>query len=148
MLCSGFAFSYYYINSIFSTPSSFRSPRSIDLAGLSFEEVSHQKGLAVKKTILGANEVPHILNFGQARLRPGQKVNLHVHPSKFEVFHCLSGEGIISISPSRGNGLQGASEIVNFSIGITTVVRPKEYHEISNVNNQDDLVFLYFGVEA
>jgi quercetin dioxygenase-like cupin family protein len=106
------------------------------------EAVGHQKDLIVKRTMVPSGVVPHLTNFAQAILPPGETVKSHSHDTKYEVFHCLSGKGTVVITGE-------IVETLEFTPGRTIVVYPQEVHSISNaVDASKDLKFIYFGVSS
>lgn len=87
--------------------------------------------------MLRRGDVPHLMNFSQSRLAPGQVARSHRHADMFEVFFVQAGEGVMRVDGAE-QGLQA---------GICVMVEPEEEHEIANTGS-GELVLLYFGVEV
>ncbi|MGQ9871142.1 cupin domain-containing protein [Leptodesmis sp.] len=106
------------------------------LSDLSAEFVSHNPEIQ-KKVMLRPGDLPHLTNFSQARLAPGQIASAHQHIDMYEVFFVISGTGVITIDRTP----------YALTPGVCVAVEPGEHHEVKNTGN-DELVLTYFGVLA
>ena len=104
------------------------------LSQLPTEFVRHNPAIQ-KKVLLQPGELPHLTNFSQARLAPGQVAPAHDHSDMVEVFFVEAGQGAIAID--------GVS--YPLAPGDCVAVEPGEAHEVSNPGTQD-LVITYFGI--
>mmetsp|Transcript_44815 Transcript_44815/g.72987 ORF Transcript_44815/g.72987 Transcript_44815/m.72987 type:complete len:151 (-) Transcript_44815:65-517(-) len=123
---------------------SLRQDSSIDLAmvklavnlnDLAWEHVSHQPEIT-KRVMIKKGSVPHLTNFSQAKFKPRQRVEEHLHPDMFEVFFIESGEGLITV------------EGVEISVRPGSCIRvgAGEKHSVVNTSDSEDLVMTYFGI--
>lgn len=108
----------------------------VSLADLTEEGVSHNPEIR-KRVMLGRGDVPHLMNFSQSRITPGQVARAHRHADMFEVFFVQAGEGVMSVD--------GAEQ--RLEAGVCVMVEPGEAHEIT-CTGSGELVLLYFGVEV
>ncbi|MBF2025236.1 MAG: cupin domain-containing protein [Oscillatoriales cyanobacterium C42_A2020_001] len=106
------------------------------LSELATEFVSHNPAIQ-KKVMLRSGELPHLTNFSQARLAPGQIAAAHRHTDMYEVFFVEAGEGMIEIDQTP----------YPLQPGVCVAVEPGERHEVSNTGTEE-LVLTYFGVLA
>ena len=106
------------------------------LEGLKSVPVSHQPSIA-KKVLLARGEVPALTNFSQAVFRPGDAVAAHRHADMWEIFFVRSGGGAIEVNGTEATLAENQC----------WVIEPGEVHSIRN-NGREDLVLLYFGLEA
>jgi mannose-6-phosphate isomerase-like protein (cupin superfamily) len=106
------------------------------LANLPIESVSHNPEIK-KQVMLRRGDVPHLTNFSQAVLPPGQTANAHRHEGMFEVFFVQAGEGLIRVDDKEQR----------IEAGICVAVEPGEAHEIEN-SGPGELVLIYFGIEV
>ncbi len=98
--------------------------------------VSHDPD--IKKRVMFKNgDIPHITQYSQATLLPGQVAHAHAHKDMYEVFFCISGYGIITI-----NG-----EIYKLLPGAFILCEPEELHEITN-NGNEPLILNQLGIVA
>lgn len=58
--------------------------------------VSHHPDIK-KRTLIDSNQIPKLMMYGTAVLKPGQKVEIHKHDTMFEVFHIQTGKAIFTI---------------------------------------------------
>ena len=91
-----------------------------------------------KKSILEYARVDHITGFSYAELLPHDRVELHSHQSKDEVFHVVEGDGTVTI---RNGDLE---RVLHIETGTTVVLYAKEKH--SFLSGDNGLKMLYFGV--
>ncbi len=108
----------------------------ISLEDLPETGVSHNPEIR-KQIILARGDVPHLTNFSQSVLLPGQSVSAHAHTDMHEIFFVVSGAGRVRID---GDGKP-------FGAGACIAVEPGETHEIFNTGDEE-LVLLYFGIET
>jgi quercetin dioxygenase-like cupin family protein len=110
--------------------------RIVRLDALAAERVVHNPAIA-KRVMLRAGEVPHLTQFAQARLAPGQVAPGHAHADMWEIFFAAEGEGELEID--------GA--VHRLPAGTCIAVEPGETHELRNPG-EAELVVLYLGVRA
>lgn len=96
--------------------------------------VSHNPEIK-KRTLIGYNEIPQLMMYGTAVLKPGQEVEIHKHETMFEVFHIQSGKAIFTISDK-------AYEV---GPGHCITIEPGELHAQRNPFNID-ASWTYFGI--
>lgn len=106
------------------------------LQHLAEEAVSHNPRIR-KKVFLRKGEVPHLAGFSRAVFPPGAVAGAHTHADLYEVFLVESGVGL----------LKGQDGDVPLAAGDCIAVSPGEGHELGNTG-QEDLVLVYFGIEA
>lgn len=94
--------------------------KRISLSDLPLEAVSHNRAIQ-KKVLLRSGDVPHLVNFSQARFAPGQVAAAHHHTDMYEIFFVEAGQGAIAIN--------GISHIL--APGVCVAVEPGETHEVS-----------------
>ncbi len=87
--------------------------------------------------MIKSGDMPHLTNFSQAILSPGQIASAHIHQDMSEVFFVESGSGVIYINKSK----------YPLKKGTCIVVEMQEIHEIVNTSNSD-LVLTYFGIKT
>ena len=110
--------------------------KRVALGDLPVERVFHNPEIA-KQVMLRQGEVPHLAQFAQAKLAPGQLAPGHVHADMWEIFFAQSGSGAIQV-----DGVLHA-----LPAGTCIAVAPGETHELRNPGAVE-LVVLYFGVKA
>lgn len=108
----------------------------ISLADLPEEEVSHNPEIK-KRVMLRRGQLPHLTNFTQSTLLPGQTARAHRHPDMYEIFFVQSGAGVIRINDATHQLVAGHC----------VTVEPGEAHEIASTG-PTELVLLYFGLEV
>lgn len=99
------------------------------------QPVSHDPHI-MKKIMIENGEIPNIVGFAQVYIKPGQKVERHVHQDKFEVFLIEEGEGKIKIN----------DETYPIKTGDCFRLDPGDFHEIVP-SDDTSVVITYFGVE-
>lgn len=110
--------------------------KRVALGEIPVERVFHNPEIA-KQVMLRLGDVPHLTQFAQARLAPGQVAPGHAHADMWEIFFAHSGDGAIEID--------GALHAL--AAGTCIAVAPGETHELRNPGDAE-LVVLYFGVKA
>ena len=110
--------------------------KRVVLGDLPVERVFHNPAIA-KQVMLRLGEVPHLTQFAQAKLAPGQVAPGHAHADMWEIFFAQSGSGALVID--------GA--IRTLAAGTCIAVAPGETHELRNVGDAE-LVVLYFGLQS
>ena len=108
----------------------------VSLAGLPEGYVSHNPEIK-KKVMLGRDDLPHVTNFSQAVLGPGQVADAHSHGDMYEVFFVESGAGTICVD----------GEVHRLEPGVCVAVTPGEIHEVANTGTVE-FVLTYFGVKG
>jgi mannose-6-phosphate isomerase-like protein (cupin superfamily) len=88
-----------------------------------------------KKVFIGKGEIPHLMNFGTAILKPGQFVETHRHPTMFEVFHIQRGRVQFVVE----------NEKLLLREGDCITIAPQEAHSQDNPF-QEEVELLYFGI--
>ena len=88
-----------------------------------------------KKVFIGNTEIPQLMMYGSAVLKPGQNVEEHVHPTMFEVFHITSGKAEFTINQKR----------FILQDGDCITIEPGELHAQSNPF-ENDVCWTYFGI--
>ena len=106
----------------------------VRLDALPVEGVSHNSRIT-KRVMLRRGELPHLTQFAQSRLRPGEIASAHAHADMVEVFLVEAGEGTIIV-----DGVPHA-----LSPGSCIAIEPGESHEITCMGNAE-LVLTYFGI--
>jgi mannose-6-phosphate isomerase-like protein (cupin superfamily) len=87
--------------------------------------------------MLHKGDLPHLTNFSQARLQPGQVAAGHAHERMHEVFFVESGSGEIEV-----NG-----HVYPLHPGVCVAVEAGDVHEIRSAPS-GELVLTYFGIEG
>lgn len=95
------------------------------------------KSAIPKKVMLRAGEVPHLTNFSQAYLAPGQGAAAHIHRDMAEVFFVSEGTGKIEID----------GQPFPLCPGTCVLIEPGERHEVRNTG-KTQLVLTYFGLQV
>lgn len=108
----------------------------VSLTDLPIESVSHNSAIA-KQVMLRNGDLPHLTNFAQARLAPGQVCPAHAHQDMCEVFFIEAGTGQMAI-----DGIAHP-----LAPGTCIAVSPRETHEIANTG-LEELVITYFGLQV
>jgi len=106
----------------------------VSLADLPAEGVSHDPAIR-KQVLLRRGELPHLMQFAQSRLSPGQVARTHVHRDMWEVFLIEQGTGVMRVD-GRPHPL---------APGLCIAVAPGESHEIVSTG-PEELVLTYFSV--
>ncbi len=106
-----------------------------DLAEVPAEPVSHNPEIS-KRVLMRRGELPHVNQFAQATLQPGQRASAHQHVDMWEVFHGVSGTGHLYVD----------SQSQEIRPGVCVVVEPGERHELVN-SGATEFVVLVLGVE-
>jgi quercetin dioxygenase-like cupin family protein len=106
------------------------------LSDLPIEFVSHNPQIS-KRVMLRSSDLPHLTNFSQARLAPGQVAPGHSHPDMHEVFFVEAGVGTMQVD----------QQMIALAPGVCIAVEPGETHEVISTGNSD-LVLTYFGIRV
>ncbi len=106
-----------------------------NLSEISASPLSHDQDIE-KRVILSNGELPHITQFAQAVLKPGQRVTRHMHRDMNEVFMVSSGYAQMEIN----------DRTFPITQGMIITVHAGEFHSIVNSAVDEDLVLVYFGV--
>lgn len=110
--------------------------KKINIRDLPLLGVSHNPEVK-KKTIITKGEIPHLMMYGQAIFKPGQKTDLHKHKTMYEVFCIQSGRAVFKIGNKEY--LAKKNDVV--------VIEPGELHSQTNPYGED-LTWLYFGIST
>lgn len=110
--------------------------RLVRIDAVAAEGVSHDPALR-KRVLLRRGQVPHLTALSRATLRPGQAATPHAHADMHEVFWVEAGRGEARV----------AGETLPLEPGVCLVVEPGEEHTVACAGGED-LVLLYFGIEA
>jgi quercetin dioxygenase-like cupin family protein len=106
------------------------------LSSLPTEFVSHNPHIS-KKVMLRPGDLPHLTNFSQARLAPGQIAPGHSHADMHEVFFVESGDGTIQVD----------QQVYPLTPGVCIAIQPGETHEVANTG-ATELILTYFGIRV
>lgn len=96
--------------------------------------LSHNQHIK-KKTLVSKGEIPHLMMFGTAVFKPGDKVDFHLHEIMFEVFFIQIGKVIFEVN--------GEKHIL--TKGKCIIIEPGELHAQSNPFDED-VSWSYFGI--
>src|SRR5438105_1886296 len=108
--------------------------KSISLQAIKATTTSHNAA-GRKKQLIAPGEIPHLIQFAQATLIPGEIVAKHKHTDLYEIFFVESGSGLIRINEKE----------IAISTGTCITVEPKEDHEVKNTG-KEALILTYFSV--
>ncbi len=108
----------------------------ISLEKIPEQSVSHNPDIK-KKVMLNHCDIPHLTNFSQAKLSPGQVSKAHFHHNMWEVFFVEAGVGTIRVN----------HQSYPLHKGSCVTVEPGEIHEIINTG-VNELIVTYFGVKV
>ncbi len=100
------------------------------------ESVSHNPEIK-KRVLLAQGDLPHLTNFSQARLAPGQVSPGHAHADMAEVFFVEAGAGEIQVD----------GQTFALTPGACVAVQPHEWHEL-RAAPESELVLTYFGLRV
>lgn len=98
--------------------------------------VSHNPEIKKKVLILNG-QIPHLMQFSRATLKPGQIANNHKHEDMYEIFNVESGEGEIIVNGSK----------YSLTSGVCVTVEPGENHEVINTGKVD-LILTMLGMKV
>jgi len=96
--------------------------------------VSHDPDIK-KRTLIGSNQIPKLMMYGTAILKPGQKVEIHKHETMFEVFHIQTGKAIFTI----------LDNVYEVGPGHCITIEPGELHGQCNPFDTN-VTWNYFGI--
>jgi quercetin dioxygenase-like cupin family protein len=88
-----------------------------------------------KKVFLEKGLVPRLMMFSSAVLKPGQMIEIHAHPTMFEIFYVLSGQLEFTVN--------GEKSILK--AGDCLVAEPGEQHSQNNPYNIETR-WVYYGI--
>lgn len=108
--------------------------KRVSLNNIPEQGVSHNTAIR-KQVMLQKGDLPHLIQFAQARFEPGQVATAHSHADMHEVFLVQSGQGKMTV-----DGVVHA-----LTPGVCIAVAPGEVHEVHNTG-ETWLVLTYFGV--
>ncbi|MGC1514408.1 MAG: cupin domain-containing protein [Maribacter sp.] len=98
------------------------------------EGVSHNPAIK-KKNLIKQGEIPKLMMYSTAVLKPGQSVELHKHDTMYEVFHIQSGSAMFSVSGKE----------YELGPGHCITIAPGELHSQSNPFDAE-VTWTYFGI--
>jgi quercetin dioxygenase-like cupin family protein len=98
------------------------------------ESVTHNPEVK-KKVLIRNGEIPHLMMFGNATLKPGQTIGRHKHETMAEVFYILSGKAMFHLGDQE----------VEVHPGDCITSEPNEEHGQTNPFNEE-VTWLYFGI--
>lgn len=104
------------------------------LSELPNQPVSHDAHL-FKKVMISYGEVPHLTNFSQIVMKPGESTTQHQHEDMYEIFFINQGMSQVTIN----------NEQVTIMRDMSITIEPKVEHSFQNTGTED-LVMTYFGV--
>ena len=87
------------------------------------QPVSHNPDIK-KRVLFQSGEIPHITQYAQTKLQPGQVAASHVHSDMWEIFFCIDGRGTIKVD----------GQAIELEAGACVLVEPGEVHEIENTS--------------
>ena len=108
--------------------------KTTTLSELGDEPVSHDPAIR-KRVLLRLGEVPHLMQFAQARFAPGQAAPAHAHADMHEIFLVESGEARFTVDDVAHHVAAGGC----------IAIAPGERHEVANAGTTE-LVLTYFGI--
>ena len=108
--------------------------KRVKLSELEDQRVSHNAAIR-KKVMLQPGEIPHLTNFSQATLAPGQVAHAHAHSDMHEIFFVSAGTGVMAVN--------GVDQVL--SPGVCILVEPGDVHEVTNTG-EGELILTYFGI--
>jgi mannose-6-phosphate isomerase-like protein (cupin superfamily) len=106
----------------------------VTLKALPETGVSHNPAIK-RKILIGNSEIPQLMMFAKAVLKPGQFIESHAHETMYEIFYICSGRAIFTIDGKE----------IEVKEGDCITVEPKEKHSVNNPFDSD-AAWLYFGV--
>ena len=106
----------------------------VSLKDIAASTTSHNK-VGRKKQMIAPGEIPHLLQFAQATINPGDIVEEHKHDGLYEIFFVESGSGDFRVNRKE--------YIVEKGMSIT--FKPHELHEVENTGDEK-LVLTYFSI--
>ena len=121
--------------------------RASSLDNVPARPLHHQATSEIVRDLLKYDEIPGITNLSQVALPPGDIIERHVHPTKYEVFMVLSGSGRFKVWSPGADVNDEPREVIYLKTGVSVNVGPEEPHEITPTG-EEALVMLYFGVVA
>ena len=124
--------------------------RFADYDSIPSRALLHQKDTRdATKDFLTYDEIPGVTNFSRSHLNQGKKVNKHVHPSKYEIFEVLGGEGWFYVWEIGAEEDEEPKEKIKLKRGIVVTVGPREPHAIESLaSSKEPLVMTYVGIVA
>jgi quercetin dioxygenase-like cupin family protein len=110
-----------------------------------------------KQVLLQSFEIAkNVAALSVASINPGQMIETHHHPTMFEFFYILSGEGRVTLTtPDGGDAISATTSSSGESSQTTHVLKegvflqtaPGDYHSFTvDSNQQDPLRMIYFGI--
>ncbi|MBU1202690.1 cupin domain-containing protein [Patescibacteria group bacterium] len=106
----------------------------VSIKNIPGDSVSHNPEIK-KKILIAKGEIPQLMTFSKAILKPGQSSQSHAHDTMYEVFFIISGKAIFNINNNE----------TEVSEGDCITIEPNEKHFQTNPFDLD-VKFLYFGI--
>lgn len=91
--------------------------------------------VALKKVFIAKGELPNLMQFAHAIMRPGDIIPEHKHDDMSEVFLVESGSGVFKINGEQYEAKKGTC----------VTVAANELHEITNTGTEE-LILTYFAL--
>lgn len=110
--------------------------KKVSLTTIPVTTTSHNNA-GKKQQMIAPGDIPHLVQFAQATLIPGEVVAKHSHNDLYEIFFVESGSGVIRINEEEYTLMKGTC----------ITVEPNEQHEIENTGKAK-LKLTYFAVIA
>lgn len=91
---------------------------------------------------------PNLAALSIANIEPGQSIASHHHPTMFELFYVLSGQGKVTLTPPSNNSNASASSNTKvLSQGVFLQTAPGDFHSFRVEDHRSEpLRMIYFGV--
>ena len=105
--------------------------RFYSLDSTPFKPVTHDPEL--KKQVLVPEGFSCVKHISHITLDPGSTASSHYHDAVYEVFYCIIGEAVFRVSGRK----------VQLTRGNCLVVEPGEVHEIAEVREVTELLYLH-----
>ncbi|HJV23208.1 MAG TPA: cupin domain-containing protein [Holophagaceae bacterium] len=90
-----------------------------------------------KATMVGAGEVPHLMQFARIVLPPGEVAPAHAHGDWTEVFYVQAGSAVMTVDEAP----------VRLSPGQCLCIGPGERHELRN-DGDADFAMVFFSLRT
>ncbi len=99
------------------------------------ETTANHKENILKKVLIEKGEIPNLMMFSNATLKPNQQVEMHKHDTMYEVFFIQSGKAEFIINNKK----------IIAQPGHCITIEPGELHAQSNPF-KEDVTWFYFGI--
>jgi len=112
------------------------SMKIVSLKDIAATTTSHNK-VGLKKQMIAPGAIPHLVQFMQAIIKPGEVVSEHKHDDLYEIFFVEEGIGVIRIDGKK----------YKMEKGKCITVEPKEQHEVANMG-EEELILTIFSIKV